>query len=238
MSGTSNCTVISPEKVAKPAMQFSEKCAKDPVCPLGLLTFDKQCDGAQRQKALSDSYESCFKDPFDLYSNALNDYFKHDGKLDDISPCKTMKKVLEDCFVKNDCFSQREMDLVRNMAAAAYHRGMGSLALVEKEFGTFTDFIDSHNNLTLQWHDHKITFPNVVNVSDPTTKKSLDLVDHVIKDYNADYCAVNQKDFERMAKAMEETSTTDPGNGSSAHRLNLLQWILPFSFMLKFVFDF
>merc|ERR1719414_2709135 len=67
---------------------------------------------------------------------------------------------------------------------------MRSLTLVADEFGNLTEFVASHNDLTLQWYDFNFTLPFIVNVSEPSTKKGLDLADYIIKDYNENYYTV------------------------------------------------
>ena len=245
--------------------KLGEGCQNDPNSPAELFKFDKECTENQREEAMGQLLP-CFKGPFSQYSQAIENYFNNGGSLGNVTPCKTMKNVLDQCFVANSCFSQQEMNVIRNSVAMLYHKGMRSLTLVTDEFGNATEFVDSHNDLTLQWYDFNFTLPTIVNVSVPSTKKALDLADHIIEDYNANYCLNNQRDFETMARdlqsnensytariyngsmttgkmsaeAMETTGegSTDEtmGNESPARFLNTFLLILPFAFMLKLAY--
>ena len=115
------------------------------------------------------------------------------------------------------------MDMVRNMAAMGYNRGMKSLLLVDEEFGSITDYVNAHNDLTIKWHDYNFTLPSIINISDPTTKKALDFADHIVQDYKSDVCKGNQEKFERMEVEL---------NGSSTLNVEIFQWILPLAFLL------
>ena len=192
---------------ASEVQKLTESCHKDPNCPAELVKFDKECTEIQREEAMG-KLLPCFMGPFSQYSEAIENYFKNGGSLGNISPCKTMKNVLDQCFVETSCFSQQEMDVIRNLVATLYHKAMRSLTLVTDEFGNLTEFVDSHNGLTLQWYDFNFTLPTIVDVSEPFTNKVLDLADYIIEDYNANYCLTNQRDFETMARDLQSNENS------------------------------
>jgi len=202
-----SCTIAKMQTVALEVEKLNETCKNDPNCPAELFKFDKECTETQREEAV-EILLPCFKGPFLQYSQAIEDYFNNVGGLGNVSPCKTIKNVLDQCFVETSCFSQQEMNLIRNLVAMLYHKAMRSLTLVADEFGNLTEFVASHNDLTLQWYDFNFTLPFIVNVSEPSTKKELDLADYIIKDYNANYCLNNQRDFETMARDLQSNENS------------------------------
>ena len=222
--GDPSCMLIDPEvgtKLNAAIGALLVECAKDPKCPSALFTYDNQCDEKQMGEALEKAFNPCLKDPYEQLANEIGKYFNGNGNLDSVLPCNTLRKVLDECFVENTCFSGREMEMVRNMAATIYHRGMDSLVLVEKEFGSLTEFVATHNELTLKWEEIQFTLPTVINISDPTTTKALDLADHIMKDYNTDACKENQQVFARMI------------NGSPIVHSNVVQLILTVAIVMK-----
>ena len=114
--------------------------------------------------------------------------------------------------------------------------------------------MNAHNDLTLKWHDYTHTLPEVVDISDPTTKKILDFADHIAQDYNSDACKENQKEFESRENELRNYSPTissttlqqlmnssttperpkTPENqmNGSAHNAEIFQRILPLAFLL------
>lgn len=206
-----SCTIVDENLLQTETLEvqkLNETCQKDQSCPGELFEFDKECTEAQRDEAM-DQLLPCFMGPFSQYSQAIETYFNNGGSLGNVSPCKTMKNVLDQCFVETSCFSQQEMNVIRNLVAMLYHKAMRSWTLVTDEFGNVTNFVDSNNDLTLQWYDFNLTLPTIVDVSDPTTKKVLDLADHIIEDYNAEYCMNNQRVFETMARDLQSQMSTE-----------------------------
>jgi len=206
-----SCTIVDENLLQTETLEvqkLNETCQKDQSCPGELFEFDKECTENQREEAIG-QLQPCFMGPFSQYSQAIDYYFNNGGSLGNVSPCKTMKNVLDQCFVETSCFSQQEMNVIRNLVAMLYHKAMRSLTLVTDEFGNVTNFVDSNNDLTLQWYDFNLTLPTIVDVSDPTIKKVLDLADHIIEDYNAEYCINNQRVFETMARDLQSQMSTE-----------------------------
>ena len=213
--GDSKCMLLDPKNITATVGNLTEGCNKDPKCPNELFTFDKPCNDSQRGEAMMSSVYPCLMRPFNETKNAIANYFNNGGNLDNVSPCKTLGKVLDECFQENNCFSQQEMDMVRNVAAMGYNRGMKSLLLVDEEFGSITDYVNAHNDLTIKWHDYNFTLPSMIKISDSTTKKALDFADHIVQDYNSDICKENQKEFERMERELLNSTTTPQMNNYS-----------------------
>lgn len=71
--------------------------------------------------------------------------------------------------------------MVRNILAAAYHRGMGTLILVDNELGSLTEYVGWAKLL-----DH-------------------DLFVHIVEDYKSGACKKNQESFERMTNDLENS---------------------------------
>jgi len=214
-TGDSKCMLIDPKKILSAVGKLNETCNKDPKCPNELFTFDKPCNDTQRGEAMMSSVYPCLMGQLMPMNNSIANYFNNGGNLDNVSPCQTLHKVLDECFQENNCFSQQEMDMVRNMAAMGYNRGMRSLLLVDEKFGSITDYVNAHNDLTIKWHDYNFTLPSMINISDPTTKKALDFADHIVQDYNSDVCKENQKEFERMERELLNSATTSQMNNYS-----------------------
>ena len=168
--------------------KLTKSCENDKDCPQSILSFDKQCTSVKRQQELTKAFTPCLTLVSKLWTNITNYIIGayQNGltvPLDRITPCETIRKVLDECFEENECFSQREMAMVRNMLAGAYHRGMGSFIQVDNEFGSLSEFVAAHNNLTIKWNEIELQLPTIVNTSDPTTKKWLELADHIVEDY-------------------------------------------------------
>ena len=221
--GDSNCKILDQQKVNASFAILFEGCAKDKKCPEKLFTFDKKCEGNKRGEEFMSSVVPCLKENGMPMVIAIMGYFNGVTNLDNISPCTTVGKVLDECFKENTCFSQREMELIRNLAATGYNGGMKSLLQVDEEFGSITEYVNAHNDLTLKWHDNTYTLPEVVDISEPTTKKALDFADHIVQDYKSDVCKPKQKEFERMEQEL---------NGSSTRNVEIFQWILPLALLL------
>jgi len=221
--GDSNCMIFDPQKVYPALTKLQEGCEKDQKCPEKLFTFDKKCEGDKRGEVFMSSVYPCVMKSFQPMMNAMQGYFNGGTNLDNVSPCKTVGEVLDKCFQENECFSQREMELIRNLAATGYNGVMKSLLHVDDEFGSITEYVNAHNDLTLKWHDYEVTLPNMIDVSDPDTKKALDFADHIVQDYKSDVCKGNQEKFERMEVEL---------NGSSTLNVEIFQWILPLAFLL------
>jgi len=163
---------------------LTKSCQEDKDCPQNLLVFDKQCTIEEKQQELAKAFIPCLQPVFQLYSDIINYIISPNSRkvpLDRIKPCETVRKVLDECFVENECFSQREMTMIRNILATAYHRGMGTLILVDNELGSLTEYVAWAKLL-----DH-------------------DLFDHIIEDYKSGACKQNQELFERMTNDLENS---------------------------------
>jgi len=192
-----NSTSNHQDKLQVVFEKLSENRENDPNFPFGFISFDKQCTTMKRQESL-DKVDQCMSEmisgqSFDAIEKYLtfNDY----EKLDDIKPCKTLSKVLDECFKANECFSQREMRMARDLVAALYKSVMEPLTLIANKFGSLIEFVDFvHNKVTLKWNDHKIEVPvsAVFDPNIPIAWQVLVLVDHTVSDYNADDCELNR----------------------------------------------
>jgi len=174
-----------------------EDLENDPNFPSGFVSFDKQCKGFKRLVSL-DKVNQCissiiYGQSFDATEKYLtfNDY----EQLDDIKPCKTLSKVLDECFEENECFSQREMGMARDLVATIYKTVMEPLTMIANKFGSLIEFVAFvHNEVTLKWNGHIIEVPisAVFNPYIPIAWQVLVLVDHSVSDYNTDDCELNR----------------------------------------------
>jgi len=169
---------------------------------VGFLSFDKQCTPMERLESL-DKVDQCmspiiYGQSFDATRRtgrypiwSFNDY----GILDDFKPCKTLSKVLDECFKENECFSQREMGMARDLVATIYKTVMEPLTLIANRFGSLIEFVGFvHDEVTMKWNDRMIEVP-ISAVFDPYIAiawQVLVLVDHTVSDYNKDDCELNR----------------------------------------------
>lgn len=172
--------------------ELVENFKKDPNGHLGFINLDKQCTN-ERAIQISANISACMEREFFGQSfNATERYLRlnEDGELDDMSVCKTLGKVLDECFDENECFSQREMVMAQDIIASIYKIGIELFTMIAKPFGSLRDFADFvDNDVTLKWNDHTIRDPITV---DPIVREKLDEVDHAIWDFNSDDCELNQ----------------------------------------------
>ena len=183
------------EKIQAAFGELLQSCENDPDCPQGFLTSDKQCT-LDEMIFFEGRFSQCLKDPLEKLLVAIGTYFNEDGNLDDISVCKTIGKLLDQCFLENYCYSKREMEVFGAIVVHVYNLGMESLVMVEQEFGSLTDYVESHNDLTLKWNETTIgKLPDLINTADPITKKALDFADHIVDDYTREDCPLNRNQF-------------------------------------------
>jgi len=184
-----NSTLIDQNELQAVMKELIENCENDPNCPLGFFSLDKQCSTMERWESL-DKINECensiiFGQSFDEIENHFS-----------ITNCKTLSKVLDECYKEDDCFSQREMEMARNLVAALYKIGMETLTLITDQwaFGSLVDFVEFlHNDVTLKWNDHTIPYlPISLDPSIPIVRQVLDVLDHAVSDYNSEDCELNR----------------------------------------------
>ena len=104
--------------------------------------------------------------------------------------------MLDECFKENDCFSQREMEMARNLVAAPYKIGMESLTIITDQwaFGSLVDFVEFlHNDVTWKWNDYTIPYlPISFDPSSPILRQVLNMLDRAVLDYNTEDCELNR----------------------------------------------
>ena len=84
-----------------------------------------------------------FGQSFDATERYLR--LNEEGDLGDKWVCKTLGKVLDECFDENECLSQREMDMTRDIIATIYKIGMELFTMIASPFGSISDFADFVN---------------------------------------------------------------------------------------------
>ena len=178
-----NFTFFDQNEVQAVMKELIENCKNDPNCPQGFFSFDKQCSAIER-------LESLYKIDQCMNSIIVGQSF------DDITPCKTLSKALDECFKENDCFSQREMEMARNLVAAPYKIGMESLTIITDQwaFGSLVDFVEFlHNDVTWKWNDYTIPYlPISFDPSSPILRQVLNMLDRAVLDYNTEDCELNR----------------------------------------------
>ena len=79
------------------------------------FSLDKQCMTSELIQAIQDQTVPCFTEK--LTTIIASSEGTSSQKLD---LCKSISDTLESCLIANDCISQREMDLIKDLAATAY----------------------------------------------------------------------------------------------------------------------
>ena len=121
--------------------KLSENVENDPNFPF--ISFDKQCTIMKRHESLG-KVDQCISQIISGQSfYAIEDYLRFNDYriLDDIKPCQTLSKVLDECFKENECFSQREMGMARDLVATLYKTAMEPLTLITNKFGGLMEFV-------------------------------------------------------------------------------------------------
>ena len=209
-----------------------QSCKEDENCPEKLFITDKTCKPVELVGAVKNSLP-CLTKPFLPFPFEIIKYFNGFGSLDKVTVCTAIRKVLDECFNENACYSQREMEMIRNMVATVYHRGMGSLVIVTDEFGTAADFLEPLNDIIMKLLEFLIkieVLPNSVTAVISNSKKVLFLYDHIIEDYKSNECKENQVAFERMVVELEPSELS----GSSSLKCELSYFLfLTIAFLMK-----
>jgi len=186
-----NSTLINQNELQALVSDLKDDCKNEPLCSFRFFKFDKQCPDAERLESIYKVGDCSFWTlVFGLQSDATEKHlsFKKGGKGDP-EFCKTLSYMLDVCFKENECFSQREMGMARDLVAAAYKTVMEPFAMIANEFGSLTDFMEFVNNdVTLKWNDHTITLPNSF-VRE--VLRYVEELDKYILDYNTDDCELN-----------------------------------------------
>jgi hypothetical protein len=166
-----------------------------------LVTMDKSCDIEREVKAIGNEKKYyCFvgilKDFIlqDIKKDAsLGKYFdKNDVSTipNYVSPCKMASSLLFSCFNENDCFSQQEMDLVRELVSWFYK-------WVMKTSITLTDSYGGVRKGNLKLRETKLKWNKQEWLLSKTLYEDLDLVletkiitavEFAIKDFKSDEC--------------------------------------------------
>jgi len=183
--------------------EFVENFKKDPKGFAGFINLDKQCTFERAIQMTSAKISPCMeRQIFGQSFNATERYLRlnEEGELGDMSFCKRLGKGLDECFDENECFSQREMEMARDVIVTIYNIGMELFTMIANPFGSLSDFADFvHNDVTLKWNDHTIPLPTIV---DPIVREKLDEIDHAIWDFNSDDCELNQHALEKKGNGL------------------------------------
>ena len=141
------------------------------------IKFDKSCS----LKQMADEFERinlpCFKGIASTFYHPVAVYFsKGDARFPGyVSSCKTITSALDSCLSENACFSQNEMDLVREWASTFYQWEMYI-------FAEIADEISLSEVLVAQAKQPEF---------DDFNAKILETVDFVIKDFKNKDCKKN-----------------------------------------------
>ena len=167
--------------------ELKENCKNYPLCPFGFFNFDKQCSDAERLEAFYKVTDCSFWTfVFGLPSDAIMDFKKGDDEI-----CKTLTYMLDVCFNENECFSQRELGMGRDLVATSYKTIMEPLSMIANEFGSLTEFVEFVNNdVALKWNDHTITLP-ISFVREVLRFLMISRLDDAVVDYNTYGCELN-----------------------------------------------
>ena len=87
-------------------------------------------------------YQTIMSNYRNIVGNDIKNYVPLRSQFDPILKCNTTVEMLGSCFNSNNCFSQQEMDLVRDVVFTIYHMGMTQLA---KFVSHFKDLLSSES---------------------------------------------------------------------------------------------
>jgi hypothetical protein len=102
--------------------------------------FDKRCSYDDRIKSINDSIPCFLRHSQALMLANQLSITNHPKSL---SLCKTTEKILKSCFQSNRCFSQQEMNSVRESISTYYAMPMEILAQMSENFGSFSSIVQT-----------------------------------------------------------------------------------------------
>jgi len=103
------------------------------------ITFDKQCSLEERMNAFYKGSIECVMKKYGNYGNNGRNDIQNSGPPSPIPKCNTIMEMLTSCSNSNDCFSQQEMDLVRDTVFTIYQMTMEKAAKLMKKFDGIGD---------------------------------------------------------------------------------------------------
>ena len=130
--------------------------------------------------------------------------------------CNYIGKNLRSCFYSNRCFSQREMDLLRNLYSTFYKNHMESFLHVTKNHSSFAKYVTylrENEKRTKTWRQAP-----VVNTNISISKSISHFVDHAMEDFKSEHCKTNLQNYSH--------SPVPDGEFMKYHTLHLISVIL------------
>ena len=136
--------LISPRKADAYRKKIMEIMGSKPLEYLeGLITFDKECNWEQKGQVMVENVGTCVMKNID----ELKPKFTTTQETNEHFPIsRTIPDVFEKCFGENKCFSQREMDLIRDVLKTRYVNIMKIVSKICNELGTCPKLAENLEN--------------------------------------------------------------------------------------------
>ena len=115
----------------------------------------------------------------------------------DLSFCSTFDAILNSCSIENSCFSQREMDLIKNVLKILYKTAMDAVVRTHNKFGGkgigVRNALDRINSTKIKIGNHVkdmsvYILTGYLRRSTEIKSKTIDIYENIIEDYKTKDC--------------------------------------------------
>ena len=107
---------------------------------MSIIKFDKQCSYEEKGNSLLDGPFACFLKQSQELRMAV-DLYKYNVQ-ESLPFCNTMEKILRLCFNSTECFSQREMNSIRQISSTYISMVMENISRMSRHVGGFSKLFE------------------------------------------------------------------------------------------------
>ena len=108
-----------------------------------IITFDKYCSEKQFFRSLK-QYIPCYANNIAPHIRNIVEWFRNFGENSEeqapVPICEAVVSALS-CFKPNQCLSENETDLLKDLAATDYDMSMKMVVEIQTRFGSFSNFL-------------------------------------------------------------------------------------------------
>ena len=176
---------------------------------MSIITFDKHCTYQSRTESFAGTFRCSMEQAQPLIVTVQQARYSRPKSF---PVCNAAERILGTCFQANQCFSQQEMDLIRQSISTVYTMVMESLLQMTQTFGNYSNFVnvlsssepDTHvkNQLLSSFGgNNQVIFDQLKNQQEAYMEMVVEMADLAIKDYKTGNCKANIKGFSFLSSA-------------------------------------
>jgi len=138
-----------------------------------IIKTDKNCKSFNFLQSLNMENKECASAYQTTSRNIkeLQAFFMGVGQFPkDFSLCSTIDNALDSCMVENRCFSEQEMDLIKDVLLVQYKIIMDTIISIKNNFGTVENMLESLGKTKIKIGDRVISEPG------QTKKENIDWI--------------------------------------------------------------